>query len=338
MTIISKFFQFFSKTDSRVIELCTDFSRKTQTSYGIFVLLTGSFAFLSCMYAVNTTFQNPAVSVPVALLYSTVIIFIDREIVSGQKKSTVLARVALAAVVGFVISVPLEMRLFQSRIEQELTRMYNRENENPIAEQRRRDDLFQQRVDALDNDIRTYRQNIHDATLAMQDEVVGQVRESGLRRTGLAGRGPAYEEAKLVKQRNEELLAQAQQSLGELRSAQQADQQRNRADFERVEVKPAYDFLARYEAMERAKETSPATRGMSWGLRILIMLIETLPALIKLFQQDNDYTGLLEALRRRNLTRIYALANDHMDQIVDHPRVAPRPPMLQQLEDDPLTL
>jgi hypothetical protein len=338
MTIISKFFQFFSKTDRRVIALCTDYCRKTQTSFGIFVLLTGVFAFLSCMYAVNATFDNHYVSIPVALLYCTVIIFIDREIVSGQKKSAILPRVALAAAVGFVISVPLEMRLFQPRIEQELKRMYNDENSGALEDQRRRDDAFQQRVNALETDIRTYGQNVHDATLAMQDEVVGTVREgSAMERTGRAGRGVAYEEARQVKERNEQLLSQAVKSLSELRGLQQTERQQNQNEFNRREVRPAYDFLARYEAMERAKERAPAALRMSWGLRLLIILIEILPALMKLFQQDNEYTGLLEAVRRRNLTRIYAITNDHIDQIVRTPHVAPLPPLMKQLEDDPLT-
>lgn len=338
MTIISRFFQFFSKTDRRVIALCTDYCRKTQTSFGIFVLLTGVFAFLSCMYAVNATFDNPYVSIPVALLYCTVIIFIDREIVSGQKRSALLPRVVLAAAVGFVISVPLEMRLFQPRIEQELKRMYNDENGAALDDRRRRDDALQQRVAALENDIRTYSQNIHDATLAMQDEVVGAVRAgSNIGRTGEAGRGRAYQEARLVKERNEELLARAEASLRELRSSQQAERQQNLDDFNRREVKPAYDFLARYEAMERVKERADAAWRMSWGLRALIILIEILPALMKLFQQENEYTGLLEALRRRNLTRIYAITNDHIDQIVTNPHVAPVPALMKQLEDDPLT-
>src|SRR5947209_15604590 len=154
MPIISRFFQFFSKTDRRVIALCTDFCRKTQTSYGIFVLLTGVFAFLSCMYAVNTTFENIYIAAPVALLYSMVIIFIDREIVSGTKKSGIWPRLVLAIVVGFVISVPLEMRLFQSRIDQELRRMYNEENSTALGDLQSRDDAFQQRVNALENDVR----------------------------------------------------------------------------------------------------------------------------------------------------------------------------------------
>jgi hypothetical protein len=338
MTIMSRFFQFFSKTDRRIVALCTDFGRKTQTSYGIFVLLTGVFAFLSCMYAVNTTFENLYVAAPIALLYSMVIIFIDREIVSGQKKSAILPRIALAAAVGFVISVPLEMRLFQSRIDQELRRMYNDENGAALGDLQRRDDAFQQRVAALENDIRTYSQNISDATLAMHDEVVGKEREGGIKRTGNPGRGPAYEEARIIKERNEQLLAQAQTDLSNLRAAQQTDHQQNRDNFDRIEIQPAHDFLARYEAMEHAKEHAPAAHRMSWGLRLLIILIEIMPALMKLFQQENEYTGLLEALRTRNLTRIFAITNDHVDQIVARPHVAPVPSLIQQLEDDPLTM
>lgn len=336
MTIVAKFFQFFSKTDRRIIAHCTDYCVKTQTSYGVFVLLTGAFAFLSCMYAVNATFERFDVSIPVALLYSTVIVFIDREIVSGQSKAAVWPRVALAVAVGLVISVPLEMRLFEQRIEQELRRMYKDENIGALNEKQARDDAFQNRIATLEADTRIYSQNIHDAGLAMQDEVVGAVRDKKSR-TGAAGRGPAYQEARQLKERNEQLLAEATKSLERLRNTQSEELQKNQQSFSEREVKPAHDFLARYEAMERAKSASPATLHMSWGLRLLIILIETIPALMKLFQKENEYTEILESMRRRNLTRIYAIVNDHMEQTIARPHIVPMPSLLQQLEDDPLT-
>src|SRR6185369_9769513 len=103
-----RFFQFLSKTDRRLIVHCTDHSVKTQVSNGVFVLLTAMFAFLSSMYAVHTTFKDFRVAIPVAVLYATVIAFIDREIVSTSNRLATLSRLPLALVIGLVISVPLE--------------------------------------------------------------------------------------------------------------------------------------------------------------------------------------------------------------------------------------
>jgi hypothetical protein len=288
------------------------------------------------MYAVNTTFKSLKVAIPVALLYSTVIIFIDREIVSAQTKWAVIPRILLALAIGLVISVPLEMRLFEGRIEQEIDRINKQENQ-PAFENRRNDEkAYQDKIDALQTEIKTYRQNINDAMLAMQDEVVGAVRE-GKNRTEKPGRGPAYEEAKAQKELNERLLQNAENELKNLLGQREQVEQKIGRDYEGKAIKPVNDFLARYEAMEHAKGNSPSSYNMSWGVRLLIILIEIIPALMKLFQRDNEYGAILEALRRRNLTRIYAIANDHIGQLAAQPNLVPTPPLLQQLEQDPLT-
>ncbi|OLE52071.1 MAG: hypothetical protein AUG51_19960 [Acidobacteria bacterium 13_1_20CM_3_53_8] len=336
MNIISRFFQFLSKTDRHIISHCTDYTAKTQTAYGVFVLLTGAFAFLSCMYAVNSTFKSLKVAIPVALLYSTVIIFIDREIVSAQTKWAVFPRFFLALAIGLVISVPLEMRLFSDRIEQEIKRLSKLENQQAFDDRRNGENAYQKKIDDLQNEIKSYRQNINDAMTAMQDEVVGAVR-AGKARTGKAGRGAAYEEADEQKRLNEGLLQAAENELRILTQQRDEVQAKIDRDFGARAINPVDDFLARYEAMEHVKQSSSSSFYMSWGLRALIILIEIIPALMKLFQRDNEYSAILEALRRRNLTRIYAIANDHIDQILAQPNLVPTPPLLQQLEQDPLT-
>src|SRR5690349_6391292 len=120
MSIFSRFLQFLSKTDRRLIEHCTDHSVKTQVTNGVFVLLTATSAFLSDMYAVYTTFKDFRIAIPVGLLYATVIAFIDREIVSTSNRTATLARLPLAVAIGLVVSVPLEMKLFEKRIQTQM--------------------------------------------------------------------------------------------------------------------------------------------------------------------------------------------------------------------------
>jgi hypothetical protein len=336
MNPVTKFFLFLSKTDRHVITYCTDVAVKTQVAYGVFVFLTGAFAFLSCMYAVNMTFKSLYVAVPVALLYSTVIVFIDREIVSATKKVATLPRIALAIVIGMVISVPLEMRLFQNRIDQERDRLHKDEN-RPAREQMGRErQAFQNRINVLEDEIKTYRQNIVEAGLAKQDETTGSVRE-GRNRTGRAGQGPAFEAAEEQRRLNESLLQQAQVNLDALNKSEKDVEERIKTTYELHEVDQVEDLLANYEALEIVKMKSPATRKMALGLMLLIIMIEVIPALMKLLQQDNEYGAILEALRRRNITRVFAITNDHIDQVITSPHISPVPTLFQQLEQDPLT-
>jgi hypothetical protein len=70
--------------------------------------------------------------------------------------------------------------------------------------------ILQNRIVALEIGIAQYRQNTEEARLSMDAERVGRV-ASG--RTGKAGVGPAYREAKEKLQRNQQLLADAEEQL-----------------------------------------------------------------------------------------------------------------------------
>ena len=336
MSILSRFFQFLSKTDRRIIIHCTDHSVKTQVSNGIFVLLTGSFAFLSCMYAVYTTFKDFRVAIPVAALYATVIIFIDREIVSATTKLATLPRILLAIIIGLVISVPLELRLFSERIQQELDRSNIAEN-GPAREQMEQDErAYENKIQALENEMAGYRQNIVEAGLAMQDETTGAGR-AGKKRTEIAGVGPAYRAAEAQLQRNQQLLNIAQGELDKLKQAQNDVRARIRETYEHHAVGKVDDLLARYEALEKVKATSPSAIFLAWGIRLLIIMLETFPAMMKLMQRITEYNVTLEAVRRVNISRVIAIANDQIDQIMHNPRVAPKPSLLEELHEHPLT-
>lgn len=336
MSILSRFFQFLSKTDRRLIVHCTDHSIKTQVTNGVFVLLTATFAFLSCLYAVHITFRTLWAAIPVALLYATVIAFIDREIVSTSNRWATLSRLPLAFVIGLVISVPLEMRLFEKRIDQELNRANLAENK-PARDQMETDEhAYQNRIKALEDEIKTYRQNIVDAGLAMQDETVGSVRE-GRKRTGIAGVGPAYRAADAQLSRNQDLLNAANAELGRLTLAQKDVQDRLKEAYDRKAVVRVEDLLARYEAMETVKATSAFAIYLTWGIRLLIILLEMSPALMKLLQRDTEYNVALEGNRRVNIARIIGIANDQIDQIMLDPRSVPKPTLMEQLRANPFS-
>jgi hypothetical protein len=333
---MSKFFQFLSKTDRRLIEPCTDHSVKTQVTNGVFVLLTATFAFLSGMYAVYSTFKDFRVAIPVGILYATLIAFIDREIVSTTTKYGAALRLPLAFVIGLVIAVPLEMRLFNDRIEKQL-QSENRDKNKPALDQKQLDEqAFQARITSLEAEIKTYRQNIDAAGLAMQDETTGAVRDGKLR-TGIAGEGPAFRAARDQLDRNKELLSAAQAELQRLTQTAVTEKDRIKENFTSGTVGMPDDFLARYEALEAVKASSPSAIYLTMGIRALLILLEMSPALMKLLQRDNEYTVALEGTRRVNISRVIGLANDQIDQIRRDPKTPPKPTLLEHLRENPFT-
>lgn len=319
--IASSFFQFFSKTDRVILAHCSRAARMSQTSIGAMVFLTGVLAGISGAYAIYMTFKSVAVALPAGVLYGSMIVALDRETVSFKRKTALIPGLLLAVFVGLVISVPLELRFFETRINEQLA--LSRVNEEKAIVERHiqaRGD-YEARITALDNDIKDYRYEIMRSMELMADETVGRVRTG---RTGRSGRGLLYAQAERLKQNYQELLAQSEMQRQELVAAraQEFDMAEREASVRTQSA--ASDFLSRFEALERIKATSPVAL-MVWGFRLLMILIQISPILLLLLMPANDYIAVLEAERRKAIARINAIANDQLGEIVNNPYSVPLP-------------
>ncbi len=331
---INAFFQFLSKTDQEILAMCPEYTRKNQTSLGIFVFFTGIFAFLSGAFAIHAAFPDPRSYISIGLIYSCMIMAIDREIVSANSRLTAAMRLPLALVIGIIIAIPLEMKLFEDRILQQLKVLENRVNDKSLLRKHAQEDFLTRRVDALEKQISEYRQKISEAQYVMLDETIGTVKEG---RTGKAGQGPAYDAARELFSKHEELLNKAQTEHDSLLNSQVQLRGEFKQEYEQRYVAQVYGFLSRYEALESLKAESESAFWMAWGVRMLLVLIEMFPALIKIMTPKNEYSALIEAERQKNLMRISGIANLHMSEILNDPLIPPNRSLKEELKNYPLT-
>src|ERR1700753_309842 len=147
---LARFFQYLSNTDQDVIKspLCSRYVRMVQTSLGVMVFITGAFAFLSSSLAIRTAFENvPSTGLEkvsntgletvwlaalVGTLWGLMIIWFDRAIVSARDKRAVLIRLPIALAIGFSVSIPLELKLLQDRLDKYLMQQSQIENKGAI--------------------------------------------------------------------------------------------------------------------------------------------------------------------------------------------------------------
>lgn len=322
MFYIERFFQFLSKTDTQVInsQHCSKFARMTQTSLGVLVFITGVFAFLSGSFAVQTAFKNIALAVIVGILYGLMIMAFDREIVSATNKKAVWIRLPLAFFIGFIVSVPIEMRLLQDRLEKQLHINEKIENQDLINQNQASIDKLHVRRDTLENDVQKYRDQVARWSDAMEAEVVGRVRAG---RTGKAGEGPAYREAARNRDLSEKLLNDTVKQLKEVGDQQKEEQTQIENTYQRGYVHQTYGFLSQFEALEQLKEQSAAAWRISWMLRLLFIFIEVFPALVKLLLPYSAYNAILEARRRESIQLVHALTNHRMTGLGQQPPTIP---------------
>jgi len=336
--LVQRFFQFLSKTDQDALGsgCCTRVTRMTQTSLGMMVLLTGILAFFSGSYAIYTAFAAhewaPLVAVPLGVLYSCMIIMFDREIVGAQDKRAAAFRFPLAILIGFIVAVPLELRLLEDSINKQLLVSSQEDNKVLLGRMQKKQDELDARKKELQDAINKYRSEVKRWDEAMEAETVGR-QLSG--RTGKAGQGPAYTEAMRNRDSNAATLARYEEELRKHEDVEEQERRRFQDEYKTGYVPQAMDFLARYEALDQLKASSAGAFAISWGLRIFFILIEVFPALLKLFLPYNEYNAIVEARMRSQVQRVHALGNQQLDELSRNPPSYPQTSLLDALNNQP---
>ncbi len=336
--LITRFFQFLSKTDQDALNVgcCTKVTRMTQTSLGVMVLLTGVLAFFSGSYAIYTAFESrpwaPLVAIPLGVLYSIMIITFDREIVGAQDKRAVWFRLPLAVIIGFIVAVPLELRLLEDSINKQLLVLSQQDNRVILNRIQNKQDELDARKKELQGAIKQYREEVKRWDETMEAETVGRQLAG---RTGKTGQGPAYEEAKRNRGSSAATLARYEEELQKHEAAEERERQRFQEDYKSGYIEQATDFLSRYEALDTLKSSSMGAFVISWGLRLFFILIEVFPSLLKLFLPYNEYNAIVEARMRSHVQRVHAAGNQQLDDLAQKPPTYPQTSLLDTLNNQP---
>src|ERR1035437_7299201 len=116
-----------SKTDTRLVSVCSRWAMATQAAFGAFVLFTAALAFGAAYYTLSTL-NAPSGLVPwTAVGWSIVVGLLDREIAGSLDKTTAVVRPFLALFLGTLTAIPIELYVFQQRVDQQLQRQYRSE-------------------------------------------------------------------------------------------------------------------------------------------------------------------------------------------------------------------
>ncbi len=319
-----KFLFILSKTDETVIAKCSEATKNAQASLGFFVLLTGVLAFISGSLAVSNMFINADAingkpqmamfgwlfSSIIGLVYAILIMAIDREIVAASTKWAVALRIPLAIIISLVISVPIELQLFDARITKKLVENMRIENqqladkvhEKMLPFENRRDTLLNIKNDALRE--RTNWGNIMDI------EVVGTLRDGKQRP---AGKGNAYNSAKQNKQETDVVIGKSDSELVKVQQRITVLQAQTDSTLKSDRIGQSYDLLSKYTALKEVKaaDKTGAAVTMSLGITCLFLLFELIPSIIKLLLPKTEYDALIDIRRNLNIAaanKIYTYA------------------------------
>lgn len=307
-----------SKSDARLMALCSRWAVATQIAFGVFVLFTATLAFGAAYYTLSTL-NAPASLVPwIALGWSVFILFLDREIAGSLDKTTAIVRPFLALFIGALVAIPIELWVFQARIDQALQRQYRDDNKQQLDALRVSELRLDQRRADLENTLEDLRKQEAGWGKILDAEAVGR---SGPGRTGIPGAGPVFQNAQAQQASVRQRIQEVHRDLDEMRRSLPEERRRLESRFRNEEVGKVSDFVTRYEALDKVVHSSDPLYRLSWLITLALILVEMTPALLKILTPHMDYHHLVRAEIRENIARIDEISDRNYRLAMESPEV-----------------
>lgn len=318
MQKLKRFFWLCSGFDISLLNKTPTESTK-YAGIGATIFFTGLLAALAAAYAMYTVFDNTIIATSIGLIWGLMIFNLDRYIVSSMKKSErfinelllALPRIILAILIALVISKPLELKIFEKEINQELVLM----EQQIYAEQiKGATGRFDEEVDRLKSEITSLNNEVREKEIVRDKlRIIAQEEADGTGGSKRRNLGPIYKvkkadadkvdsELELLVNNNRLIIDQKLNSIKDL------EKQKYLA-FQSLERKPFNGLAARLDALENLSSKSEAIFLANWFIVLLFIAIETAPIIVKLMASRGPYDDLLEVEEHKfKINRIVELA------------------------------
>ena len=318
---LNEFLWTFAGVDKKLLRQCPSEYAK-YAGMGGTILCTSIMAMISGAYAIYFVFESSLIACAFGLFWGILILNLDRFIVStmySDGKYTIsrlelwsgLPRIIMAIFLGVVISTPLEMKLFEERIDIQISEIQN-ERSQQFGNEIKNNDL---------EELKSERQMILQEQQRRQIDIEQQRRdlaaeEEGLSRSGKAGRGPAYRTKRENLNKSEtELAAYTEAAKPQMKVL---NEKIVKIETEIKVEKENYDkivgesgFCQRYEAFAKIDDNNVGLAIVIWFIRLLFIIIEVAPVFFRMMVAAGPYDKLLEAQK----LHIESLAKREIEEI-----------------------
>lgn len=304
--LLNEFMWWCAGVNKKLVRQCpTEYAK--YTGQGGLILFTGLMAALSGGYAFFTIFDSLPLAFGFGFFWGALIFNLDRFIVntmysdgkhtiSGYELLSGLPRIIIAIFLGIVISTPLELKIFEDRINTQIAtdnqRRVDQSDSNSQNALTERDQLNSD-LSRLQSERRELSSKYDDAVAAYTDEIEGI-------RSGKKGDGPI---AKALKIRMDEAknslddwdqINRDRMSYLDTRIKEINDGLKQNQDTTR-ELGENKGFCVRYEAFSNIKKENDAVRLVSLFIMLMFIIIEIAPTFFKMMVAAGPYDDLLRA-------------------------------------------
>ncbi|MEH1009200.1 DUF4407 domain-containing protein [Winogradskyella sp. ECml5-4] len=341
---IYKLFLWSSGADLDILKQAPTDSNK-YFGIGGTILFTALMASFAGGYAFFTAFKNPVLAIVFGLFWGALIFNLDRYIVStfgvGDGKKTIsrqelfeaAPRLLMAMLLGFVISTPLELKLFEKEINAEISTQIAITN-NTIIKSGEDDPILTrlktERAD-LDSAIKNRIKAIEDKRIFWESANKDKNDEWNLGKfSGKRGKGEYYDDLKKVADDSENAYLKIKEDFTELndKDYQKIDQIdikiKSRENLTQSEIQSqktiqaqndgliarlkaldnlmyqevsSYDVVDGEKVLVSVEKEKTAVWYAKWLITILFIFIEIAPILFKMMTERGTYDDILDRIK-----------------------------------------
>lgn len=295
------------------------------------IVFTAIMASFAGGYAFFTAFKSMYLSVPFGIFWGMLIFNLDRYIVAsfgvGDGKKTIskqewieaAPRLAMAIVLGFVISTPLELKLFEKEINAEINRKISIEQKKIVNDAKNDGEIANKdfQIIKLQNDIKE-----RDSILTMKErnwtqseKNMNDERNFGTF-SGKPGKGGYYESYKKKAEAAQSDYLKTKTSFDKLDSidyqglellSSSKKQRELKLDTE-VENKKTVEaqndgLLARLSALSSLTSKEWTLSFAKWLITALFIFIEIAPILFKMMTERGPYDDIVDRIKHETMVR-----------------------------------
>lgn len=293
---IMRFFLFCSAADIELLKKCPNSEHQKYAGVGATVFFTGLLACASGGYALYTAFDEIWLSLLLGMFWGLLVFNLDRFLVSTMKKGRgmlkeliqITPRLLLSVLLAFVISVPLELKIFEEEIKESMYYAGAQKLDALDANYDKRLEQRQLRIDVL-------KKNTQEKQVVRDEFYQQYVCEcDGTCGTGQKGRGSECERKELKYQKSEEEYLLAKRENDAEISVINADKEKLLAQY--LEEKQKLQASFSDGLLVRLNALSVLPYGPQLAIVLLLISIEIAPILVKLLSPYGPYDHLLKTI------------------------------------------
>lgn len=317
---INEFLWLCAGANRKVLRQCpTEYAK--YAGIGGTIFFTALMAMLSGGYAMYFVFESVPIAIAFGIFWGMLIFNLDRFIVNtmySDGKVTIswreffsgLPRIIMAIFLGIVISTPLEMKIFDDRIDSQLIQDNIERTNASRAKVDEGNKPLVNRRDQLESEQKEIQERLSKAEEELKKEGEG----SAL--SGMAGHGPIYEDKKANRDAIQKELnsweAAHKNEMEDIRAQIKVNRDKGNADI--AEGNNENGFCVRYEAFSNVKKNNGALNVVSIVIMLLFIIIETAPTFFKMMIASGPYDDYLRA----EMHRVRVLSDKRISDLNDN--------------------